>query len=156
VRLIDDQGEQVGIVPLREALQLAQEREYDLVEVAPNADPPVCRLMDYGKFMYDQAKRERDARKTRKSGGEMREIRLRPKTGEHDIAFKLRSARRFLERNSKVRVRVRFRGREVTHPEVARDLLMRVAGDLSDVAEVERAPMMEGRSMLMILTPSRD
>jgi len=152
VRLIDAQGNQLGVVPLHRALQAAEDEGLDLVEVAPNADPPVCRVMDYGKFLYEQAKRERDARKSRK-GGEVREIRLRPKTGEHDIAFKLRAARRFLERNSKVRVRVRFRGREITHPEVAQELLARIADELSDVAEVERAPRMEGRSILMILSP---
>jgi translation initiation factor IF-3 len=153
VRLIDAQGKQAGIVPLDQALRSAYEQELDLVEVAPNAQPPVCRVLDYGKFLYDQAKRERGARKSRK-GGEVREIRLRPKTGEHDIAFKMRTARRFLERNSKVKVRVRFRGREITHPEVARDLLKRIADELADVSQVERGPMMEGRSMLMILSPT--
>jgi len=151
--LIDAQGKQAGIVPLDQALRSAYEQELDLVEVAPNAQPPVCRVLDYGKFLYDQAKRERGARKSRK-GGEVREIRLRPKTGEHDIAFKMRTARRFLERNSKVKVRVRFRGREITHPEVARDLLKRIADELADVSQVERGPMMEGRSMLMILSPT--
>lgn len=153
MRLINAQGKQVGIVPLDQALQTAQEQGLDLVEVAPNAQPPVCRAMDYGKFLYEQAKRGRDARKSRKSG-EVREIRLRPKTGEHDIAFKLRTARRFLERNSKVKVRVRFRGREITHPEVARELLRRIADELGDISQVEKGPMMEGRSMLMILSPA--
>lgn len=153
MRLIDAQGKQAGIVPLDQALRSAYEQELDLVEVAPNAQPPVCRVLDYGKFLYDQAKRERGARKSRK-GGEVREIRLRPKTGEHDIAFKMRTARRFLERNSKVKVRVRFRGREITHPEVARELLKRIAGELADVSQVEKGPMMEGRSMLMILSPT--
>jgi len=153
VRLIDAQGKQMGIMPFDQALQTAQEQGVDLVEVAPNAQPPVCRMMDYGKFLYEQAKRERGARKSRK-GGEVREIRLRPKTGEHDIAFKLRTARRFLERSSKVKVRVRFRGREITHPEVARELLRRIAGELADVSQVEKGPMVEGRSMLMILSPA--
>lgn len=156
VRLIDAQGKQAGVVPLDEALQAAYEQGFDLVEVAPTAQPPVCRMLDYGKFVYQQAKKERDARKARKSqkSGEVREIQLRPKTGEHDIAFKLRTARRFLERSSKVKVRVRFRGREITHPEVARELLARVAGDLADVSEVEKGAAMEGRSMLMILSPT--
>jgi translation initiation factor IF-3 len=155
VRLIDDQGRQAGIVPFDEALRAAYEHGLDLVEVAPNAQPPVCRMLDYGKFVYQQAKKERDARKARRTrkGGEVREIQLRPKTGEHDIAFRLRAARRFLERGSKVKVRVRFRGREITHPEVARKLLGRVAGDLSDVSQIEKYPAMEGRSMLMILSP---
>jgi translation initiation factor IF-3 len=153
--LIDAQGGQAGIVPFEEALQAAHEQGFDLVEVAPNAQPPVCRMLDYGKFVYQQAKKERDARKARKTrgGGEVREIQLRPKTGEHDIAFRLRAARRFLERSSKVKVRVRFRGREITHPEVARALLGRVAEELSDVSQIEKYPAMEGRSMLMILSP---
>lgn len=140
-------------MPLEQALQNAYEQELDLVEVAPNAQPPVCRVLDYGKFLYDQAKRERGARKSRK-GGEVREVRLRPKTGEHDIAFKMRTARRFLQQNSKVKIRVRFRGREITHPEVARELLKRLAGDLADVSQVEKGPMMEGRSLLVILSPT--
>lgn len=140
-------------MPVEEALRAAHEEGVDLVEVAPNAEPPVCRIMNYGKFLYEQAKRDRDARKSQR-GGEVREIRLRPKTGEHDIAFKLRAARRFLERSYKVKVRVRFRGREITHPEVARELLTRVAGELGDVSGVEKGPMMEGRSMLMVLTPT--
>lgn len=142
-------------MPVSEALESALRQGLDLVEVAPNARPPVCRMLDYGKFVYQQAKKERDARKgrtTRKSG-EVREIQLRPKTGEHDIAFRLRAARRFLERGSKVKVRVRFRGREITHPEVARKLLTRVTEELSDVAQIEKHPGMEGRSMLMILSP---
>lgn len=151
--MIDAQGRQAGIVPLEQALQNAYEQELDLVEVAPNAQPPVCRVLDYGKFLYDQAKRERGARKSRK-GGEVREVRLRPKTGEHDIAFKMRTARRFLQQNSKVKIRVRFRGREITHPEVARELLKRLAGDLADVSQVEKGPMMEGRSLLVILSPT--
>ena len=140
-------------MPLEQALQNAYEQELDLVEVAPNAQPPVCRVRDYGKFLYDQAKRERGARKSRK-GGEVREVRLRPKTGEHDIAFKMRTARRFLQQNSKVKIRVRFRGREITHPEVARELLKRLAGELADVSQVEKGPMMEGRSLLVILSPT--
>lgn len=143
----------MGILPVEEALRAAQEQGVDLVEVAPNAEPPVCRMMNYGKFLYQQAKRERDARKSQR-GGEVREIRFRPKTGEHDIAFKLRAARRFLERSYKVKVRVRFRGREITHPDVAEQLLARLAGELADVSAVEKGPMMEGRSMLMILSPS--
>ncbi len=131
---------------------MAQAKRTDLVEVAPNADPPVCRLMDYGKFLYEAQKRERSARRAQ-SQVEVKEIRLRPKTGEHDISFKLRDARRFLERGAKVRVRIRFRGREVSHPEVAKELLTRVAEELSDVAEVEKRPAMEGMTMLMILNP---
>jgi translation initiation factor IF-3 len=137
---------------ISKALAVAQERGTDLVEVAPNAKPPVCRLMDYGKFLYEAQKREREARKSQ-TKVEIKEIRLRPKTGEHDIQYRLRDARRFLERGAKVKVRLRFRGREVTHPEVATELMNRVAKELSDVAVVEKKPSREGMTMLMILAP---
>lgn len=153
VRLIDVEGGQLGVMKTSKALAIATEKGTDLVEVAPTADPPVCRLMDYGKFLYEAQKRERDARKSQ-SKVEVKEIRLRPKTGEHDINYKLRDARRFLERGAKVKVRIRFRGREVTHPELARDLMTRIAGELNDVAVVEKTPGMEGNTMLMILGPS--
>lgn len=153
VRLIDDEGKQLGVMETRKALAIALEKGTDLVEVAPNANPPVCRLMDFGKFLYEAQKRERDARKSQ-TKVEIKEIRLRPKTGEHDIGYKLRDARKFLERGAKVKVRIRFRGREVTHPEVARELLTRVAEELNDVAVVEKRPSMEGMTMLMILGPS--
>jgi translation initiation factor IF-3 len=152
--LIDEKGQQIGIISSREALTIAQERGLDLVEVAPNADPPVCRLMDYGKHLYERAKREREARKAQKFT-ETKEIRLRPKIGEHDLAFKIRDARRFLADGAKVKVRVRFRGREITHPEVAQDLLKRIVSELSDVAVVEQRPSMEGRTLLMILAPTK-
>jgi translation initiation factor IF-3 len=135
-----------------EALRIATERGLDLVEVAPNAEPPVCRFLEYGKFLYEKSKREREARKSQKSV-EVKEVRLRPKTGEHDIAFKMRDMRRFLAVGSKVKVRVVFRGREITHSDVGRDLLDRIAQDVSDVAIVEQRPHLEGRSLLMILTP---
>jgi len=140
-------------VPFRDALEAAQSRDLDLVEVAPNANPPVCRLMDYGKFLYDQAKKEKKARKAQKT--EVKEIRLRPKTGQHDVAFKVRDARRFLNDGLKVKVRVRFRGREITYPEIGREMLKRIAEELGDVSEVEQRPRMEGRSMLMILSPNK-
>jgi len=135
------------------ALEIAREYGTDLVEVAPQATPPVCRLMDFGKFLYEAQKRERDARKSQ-TKVEIKEIRLRPKTGEHDINYKLRDARKFLERGAKVKVRLRFRGREVTHPQVARELMDRVAEELSDIAIVEKRPSMEGMTMLMILGPN--
>lgn len=135
-----------------EAMRIANERGLDLVEVAPNADPPVCRLLEYGKFLYEKGKREREARKAQKAT-EVKEIRLRPKTGEHDIAFKTRDVRRFLAVGSKVKVRVCFRGREITHSEVGRDMLERIAQDLVDVALVEQRPHAEGHSLLMILSP---
>ena len=152
VRLIDADGEQLGIKKTSEALEIAQKKQVDLVEVAPDAKPPVCRMMDYGKFLYEAQKRERDARKTQ-TKVEIKEIRLRPKTGEHDIDYKLRKARKFLEKGAKVKVRIRFRGREVTHPEVARELMNRIAKDLGDVSEIEKWPSMEGMTMLMILGP---
>jgi len=132
---------------------MARERGLDLVEVSPNADPPVCRLMDYGKFLYEKAKRERKARKAQKTV-DVKEIRLRPKTGEHDVDFKLRDATRFLQQGYKVKVRIQFRGREITYPELGRELLEQFAQRLSEVSEIESPPRLEGRSMLMILNPS--
>ena len=152
LRVIDSDGKQLGILPRREALRLAEERSLDLVEVAPNARPPVVKLMDFGKYQYEKAKREREARKASKQI-DVKEIRLRPKTGEHDIAFKIRQARSFLESGAKVKVRIRFRGREITHQDVARRQLDRVAQDLSDVSTIEQRPGFEGRTMLMILAP---
>jgi translation initiation factor IF-3 len=153
LRVIDSDGKQLGILPRREALRLADERELDLVEVAPNAEPPVVKLMDFGKYQYERAKREREARKASKNI-EVKEIRLRPKTGEHDLAFKIRQARSFLEDGAKVKVRIRFRGREITHPEVARAQLDRISQELSDVATIEQRPGFEGRTILMILAPN--
>ena len=152
MRVIDSDGKQLGILPRSEALRLADERSLDLVEVAPQAEPPVARLMDFGKYQYERAKREREARKAAKNI-EVKEIRLRPKTGEHDIAFKVRQARSFLESGAKVKVRIRFRGREITHPEVARAQLDRIAEDLADVSTIEQQPGFEGRTILMILAP---
>ena len=120
--------------------------------MAPNADPPVAKLMDFGKYQYEKAKREREARKARKEI-EVKEIRLRPKTGDHDIAFKVRQARSFLESGAKVRVRIRFRGREITHPEVARKQLDRIAQELEDVSIIEQHPRFDGRTILMVLAP---
>jgi len=137
---------------IEDALATARENNTDLVEVAPGAKPPVCRLMDYGKFLYEAQKRERDARKTQ-TKVEIKEMRQRPKTGDHDINYKLKQARNFLQRGAKVRVRLRFRGREVTHPEVALELMARIAEELQDVAEVEKRPAKEGMTMLMILSP---
>jgi translation initiation factor IF-3 len=145
-------GKQLGIYPTREALRLGEERGLDLVEVAPGANPPVCRLMDYGKFMYERARREREARKAQKQI-EVKEIRLRPKIADHDVTVKTNQARQFLAEGSKVKVRVRFRGREITHREIAQELLQRVAAQMSDVAMVEQRPEMEGNTMLMILAP---
>ena len=125
----------------------------DLVEVAPNANPPVCRLLDYGKFLYERARRERGARKAQKQV-EIKEIRLRPKIAEHDVMVKTNRAREFLAEGAKVRMRVRFRGREITHQEIARALLDGIAQQMSDVAVVEQRPAMEGYTMLMVLAPA--
>jgi translation initiation factor IF-3 len=154
VRLIDEDGTHAGVVTLSEALTIAHGRELDLVEVSPAADPPVVRVMDYGKFLYQQAKRDREARKAQKQV-EVKEIRLRPKTTEHHKSFKLRDARRWLEEGMKVKVRIRFRGREITYPEIAREQLAEIVEELSDVAVVEQHPNMEGRTMLMILAPAK-
>lgn len=153
MRLIGEEGDQLGIFPLREALALAREQNLDLVEVAPQADPPVCRLLDYGKYAYERARRAREARKAQKPV-EFKEIRLRPKTGEHDINFKVDRMRSFLKEGFKVRVRVLFRGREITYPEIAQQMLMKIATGLNDVAVVENQPRMEGRSMYMVLAPA--
>lgn len=153
VRLIDAEGENVGVVEINEALAAAEKAGLDLVEVAPNADPPVCRVLDYGKFMYERAKKEREAKKSQ-TKVEVKEIRLRPKTSDHHKGFKVRDARRWLEEGKKVRVRIRFRGREITYPEIALEDMKDIAEELSDVGEIEQAPMMEGRTMLMILAPN--
>ncbi len=152
--MIGVDGQQLGILSIGDALATAQEENTDLVEVAPNANPPVCRLMDYGKFLYEAQKREREAKKNT-SKVEIKEIRVRPKTGDHDIDYKLKRARTFLQRGAKVKVRLRFRGREVTHPEVALELMARIAEELEDVAVIEQRPAKEGMTMLMILAPNK-
>jgi translation initiation factor IF-3 len=144
----------LGVVPIQEAQRTAREAGLDLVEVAPNAEPPVCRVMDYGKFLYERTKKEREARKAQ-SKVEVKEIRLRPKTNEHHRNFKVRDARRWLKDGMKVKVRIRFRGREITYPEIALKDLKSIAEDLSDVGVVEQAPSMEGRSMLMVMAPAK-
>jgi translation initiation factor IF-3 len=152
VRLIDENGEQLGVKPTPEALQLARERGVDLVEVAPMATPPVCRLMDYGRFKYEQTKKERDARK-HATKVELKEVRLRPKTDDHDIAFKTRNVQRFLEEGDKVKVTLLFRGREMAHPQIGRTILENVAEQVRSLGQVERMPLMEGRTMTMIISP---
>jgi translation initiation factor IF-3 len=153
VRLIDEEGNQLGILPIQDALHLAYERSLDLVEVAPNAVPPVCRLLDYGKFQYEKQKKDREARKAQKII-EVKEIRLRPRTGEHDLDTKVRQAISFLEEGSKVKVAVRFRGREITHPEIARDQLSEFSEKVGAAAIIELQPLMEGRNLFMLLSPN--
>ncbi len=154
MRLIGAEGENVGVVPVEEARRMARDANLDLVEVAPQAEPPVCRIMDFGKFLYERTKKEREARKSQ-TKIEVKEIRLRPKTNVHHRSFKVRDARRWLEEGMKVKVRIRFRGREIDYLDLALVDLKEVAEELSDVAAVEQAPALEGRSMLMLLAPSK-
>ncbi len=154
VRLIGPNGENIGVVSIQEAQRVAREADLDLVEVAPNSEPPVCRVMDFGKFIYERAKKDREARKAQ-TKIEVKEIRLRPKTNEHHRDLKVRDARRWLETGMKVKVRIRFRGREISYPEIALTDLKEIAEELADVALVEQTPALEGRTMLMILAPSK-
>lgn len=152
VRVIDETGAQLGVMPLREAQRLAAERERDLVEISPTAEPPVCRFMDYGRFKYEQSKKDREAKAKRKIV-ELREVTMRPKIDEHDFQVKYRMAKRLLEDGDKVKITIRFRGREMAHPELAMGLLQRLFEDLQSLCLQERIPRMEGRFMHMILTP---
>lgn len=152
VRLVGDKGEQLGVMPLYQAREVAEKAGLDLVEVAPTAVPPVCRLMDYGKFKYVQTKKEREARKSQKVVL-LREVRLRPKIGEHDFDAKLRTAHKLLDDGDKVKVTIMFRGRENTHPELGIKLIQRMAQSLVSVSTVEKEPVREGARMHAILAP---
>jgi translation initiation factor IF-3 len=152
VRLIDETGEQVGIVPTDEARAMAAEHGLDLVEVAPNSRPPVCRIMDYGKYKYEQARKAREAKKKQHTVT-VKEIKMRPKIEEHDFGFKLRHARRFLEEGDKVKFTLRFRGREMTHPELGERVLKRVKEELAELATIESDVKREGRQMTMLVAP---
>jgi translation initiation factor IF-3 len=152
VRVISADGEQLGIMAISDALRTAREAGLDLVEVAPNSTPPVCRIMDYGKFKFEKSKKERQARR-KQHHSTIKEIKLRPKIEEHDFSFKMKHVRRFLEHRDKVKITVRFRGREITHPELGRALLERVIEEMADLATVETGPRMEGRTMVAILVP---
>ena len=154
VRLIGPQNENIGVVTIQKALQIAQEAELDLVEVAPNSEPPVCRVMDFGKFLYERTKKEKEAKKSQ-TKIEVKEIRLRPKTNEPHRGFKTRDARRWLLEGNKVKVTIRFRGREITYPEIALEDLREIAEELADISNIEQAPSMEGRTMGMLLSPSK-
>jgi translation initiation factor IF-3 len=149
--LIGDDGERLGVLPIGEALQMARDRDLDLVEVAPNNNPPVCRLLDYGKFMYEQAKRDRGTK--HQHHGELREVRFKVKIGQHDMDLKARRAEKFLREGDKVKLSVMFRGREIIHPEIGQELLNSIRTQLEDIAVVEKPPTMEGRFMNMILGP---
>lgn len=153
VRLFDDTtGEPLGIVPIETARQLAQERELDLVEVAPQAQPPVCRLMDYGRYKFEQLKKDKESRRDH-NVIVMKEMKLRPKISDHDFQTKFGSVRNFLREGDKVKLTIMFRGREVVHQEFGRRLLDRMADELKEVATIERSPLVEGRNMTMILSP---
>jgi len=152
VRLVDQNGTMVGVVPRNEALVLAAQAGLDLVEVASAADPPVCKILDYGKFKYEEQKKRNEARKKQKVI-EIKEIKLRPGIDEHDYEVKRRSMIKFVEEGDKVKVTMRFRGRELAHQEIGMDVLMRVRDDLDEIAKIEQHPKMEGRQMIMVLTP---
>src|SRR3954462_13598299 len=152
IRVILDEGDQLGVMPTHEALRLAEEKGLDLVEISPRAFPPVCRIMDYGKYKYEEAKKKQQARK-RASTVETMEIKFRPKTEEHDMAFKVKHVRRFLEGGNKVRLAVVFRGREITHPKTGMNVLNRVVELCADIAPVQATPNMEGRRMIMVIGP---
>jgi translation initiation factor IF-3 len=154
VRLIGPDGGNVGVVPIKQALQIARDAELDLVEVSSGANPPVCRVMDFGKFIYERAKKEREAKKSQ-TKIEVKEIRLRPKTNEAHRGFKVDDARRWLLQGHKVRVTIKFRGREMDYPEIALEDLKEIAQTLSDISVIEQAPMMEGRTMLVVLAPGK-
>ena len=155
VRLIDEEGSHVGVVDIREALDRASEAGLDLVEISGNVDPPVCRVMDYGKYRYQQNRKAREARKKQHSGG-LKEIKFRPTTEQHDYDFKMRHAREFLEERHKVKATVVFRGRQLVYKEQGGDLLKKLADDVSDLAVVEKPPVLEGRLMSMILAPVKE
>ena len=152
VRVTDANGEQLGIMPTREALRLAEEKHLDLVEVAPKARPPVCRIMDFGKYRYEQQKREKEVRKKQKIIT-IKEVKLRPNIEQHDFEVKLKSAQRFIEEGNKVKVTIMFRGRELSHPELGGEVLTKLAKALEEVVTVERAAKLEGKNMTMILSP---
>ena len=147
-------GEQVGVMGIRDALAKAEEEGMDLVEIAPQADPPVCRIMDWGKFRFETQKKAQAARKKQKQI-QIKEVKFRPGTDDHDYDVKIRNVRRFIEEGNKVKVTLRFRGREMAHQELGRDLLKRVEGDMGDEITVEQYPRMEGRQMVMMIAPKK-
>lgn len=153
IRVVDPEGQMLGIMTPEQALQLARQHNLDLVEIAPTAQPPVCRLMDYGRFKYDTQKKDREARANRKTV-ELREVKMRPKIDEHDYQVKKRTVQRLLEDGDRVKVTMRFRGREVVHSHLAMELLKRIYQDVSEQAVILSAPIFEGRTMSMVLAPS--
>nr|WP_231592622.1 translation initiation factor IF-3 [Pelagovum pacificum] len=153
MRLIGAEGENVGVISPARAMQMAEEAGLDLVEISPNADPPVCKIMDFGKFKYEQQKRESEARKKQKTI-EVKEVKFRPNTDVHDYEVKMKNVFKFLENGDKVKVTLRFRGREMAHQDLGRNLLERVADDVKEIGKVENMPKMEGRQMVMMIGPS--
>ncbi len=154
VRVIDNEGNQLGIMHPRDAYMMAQEKGLDLVEVAPMAKPPVCRILDYGKYMYQQSKRQHEAKKHQKMT-QVKEVKFRPKIDQHDYEFKKKHILRFLKEENKVKATIMFRGREITHSEIGRQILEQLMEELADVASVERMPKLEGYNMTMILAPAK-
>jgi translation initiation factor IF-3 len=155
IRLVSETGEQLGIMPPKEAMKIAQGKGLDLVEVAPSANPPVCKIMDHGRFKYEQSKKEREARKKQRIIN-IKEVKLRPNIEEHDFQVKTKNAIRFLEEGDKVKVTIMFRGREVSHPELGRELLEKVAVTVSDYAVVEKNPKLESKNMTIFLSPKQN
>ena len=154
IRVIDTGGEQLGIITPQEAMKIAEEKELDLVLVSDKADPPVCRIMDYGKYKFEQEKKARETRKKQHSA-DVKEVKMRYKIEEHDYNVRLNHARRFLKAGDKVKATIMFRGREIQHTDLAESLLKRLANDLDEVAEVQQAPKREGRNMMMLLSPKK-
>lgn len=154
MRLVAEDGEQIGVVPIARAMEMADEASLDLVEISPNAEPPVCRIMDYGKFRFEQQKKNQSARKKQKQV-QVKEIKFRPGTDIGDYRVKLRNLIRFLEEGDRVKVTLRFRGREMAHQDLGRDLLERVKNDLEEYGTVEQFPKMEGRQMVMVMSPKK-
>ena len=152
VRVIDSEGNQVGIIPTYEALARAGDVGLDLVEVSPNANPPVCKIMDYGRYRYEQTKKKQEAKK-KQSTFQLKEIKIRPKTGEHDLQVKINHIRKFIGKKDKVKVTVIFRGREITLSQAGRDLLAQIAVETEEIAIVEQSPKFEGRTLVMVLSP---
>ena len=150
--MIDPEGTQIGVVPIKQALETAAERGLDLVEISPNASPPVCKIMDYGRYKYELTKKRQEAKK-KQSSFQLKEIKVRPKTGDHDLETKLGHIRKFIERKDKVKVTVMFRGREITLRMLAEEILAKIAAEVDDIATVEQMPKFEGRTMIMVLSP---
>jgi len=155
IRVVDADGNQLGIMPTRDAMKMAEERQLDLVEIAPQAKPPVCRIMDFGKYKYEQSKREKEARKKQRII-ELKEIKMRPNIEDHDFYVKVKNAVRFLKDGDKVKATMVFRGREIVHTQLGRQLLVRMAEELKDLCNIERQPKLEGKNMIMILSSKQD